>query len=96
MKLWKQQEVAKKELKLKRSRKTHKCSIWGLSVKQALQTNDNNTTRSKKGNADSKKIFFNLNYLGETAGRMIKICTKKLYKTFRREINDKFITHYQT
>ena len=29
---------------------------------RALQSNDSNTTGSKKANADSIKIFFNLNY----------------------------------
>ena len=61
-----------------------------------LQTNDSNTTRSKKDNTDSIKIFFNLNYLGETAGRMVKKCIKKLYKSFKREINVKFVAHYKT
>ena len=58
-----------------------------------LQTNDSNTTRSKKANTDTIKIFFSLNYLGETAERMAKSCIKKLYKSFKREINVKFVTH---
>ena len=60
-------------------------------IKRALQTNDSNTTRSKKDNTDSIKIFFNLNYSGETAGSVIKKCIKKLYKSFKREINVKFV-----
>ena len=65
-------------------------------IKRALQTNDSNTTRSKKDNTDSIKIFFNLNYSGETAERMIKKFTKKLYKRLKREINVQFVTHYKT
>ena len=41
-------------------------------IKRALQTNDSNITRSEKDNTDSIKIFFNLNYSAETAGRMVK------------------------
>ena len=48
-------------------------------IKQALQTNDGNTIRSKKDDTDSRKIFFNLNYSGKTAERMVKKCIKKLY-----------------
>ena len=65
-------------------------------IKPALQSNDSNTIRSKKANVDSIKIFFNLKYWGETAERMIKSCIKKLYKSFKREINVKFVTHYKT
>ena len=61
-----------------------------------LQSNDRNTSRSKKANADSIKIFFNLNYSGETAERMVKSCIKNLYKSFKREIYVKFLTHYKT
>ena len=61
-----------------------------------LQTNDSNTTRSKKANTDTIKIFFSLNYLGETAERMAKSCIKKLYKSFKRKINVKFVTHLKT
>ena len=43
-------------------------------ITRALQTNDTNTTRSEKANADSIKIFFNLNYSGETVERMGKSC----------------------
>ena len=67
-----------------------------MIIKRALQTNDSNTTRCKKANADSIKIFFNLKYSGETAARMVKSCTKKLYKSFKQEINVKFATHYKT
>ena len=63
---------------------------------RALQSNDSNTTGSKKANADSIKIFFNLNYSGETAERMAKSCFKKLYKSFKGEINVKFVTNYKT
>ena len=65
-------------------------------IKPALQTNDSNTTRSKKENADSIKIFFNFNYSGETAERMVKTCINKLLKKFKREIKVKFVTHYKT
>ena len=41
-------------------------------IKRSLQTNNSNTTRSKKDNADSTKTFLNLNYSGETAERMVK------------------------
>ena len=51
-------------------------------IKQALQSDYSNTTRSKKAYADSIKIFFNLNYSGETAERMDKSCIEKLYKSF--------------
>ena len=61
-----------------------------------LQTNDSNTTRSKKANTDTIKIFFSLNYLGETAEWMAKSFIKKLYKSFKREINVKFVTHLKT
>ena len=54
-------------------------------IKWALQTNDSITNRSKKANADSIKIFFNLNYSGETAERMVK-----------RKIIVTFVTHYKT
>ena len=67
-----------------------------MVIKRALQTNDNNTTWSKKANADSIQIFFNLNYSGETAERMVKPCIKKLYKSFKKEINVKLATHYKT
>ena len=50
----------------------------------------------KKDNPDSVKIFFNLNYSGETAERMVISCIKKLYRSFKREINVKFATHYKT
>ena len=62
-------------------------------IKRALQANNSKTTRSKKANADSVKIFFNLNYSGETAERMVKSCIKKLYRRFKREIN---VTYYKT
>ena len=62
-------------------------------IKRALQANSSNTTRSKKANADFVKIFFNLNYSGETAERMVKSCIKKLYRSFKREVNVKFVTH---
>ena len=65
-------------------------------IKRALQNNDSSTTSSKKANADSINAFFNLNYSGETAERMLKSCIKKLYKSFKREINVKFVTHYKT
>ena len=52
--------------------------------------------RSRKSNADSIKIYFNFNHLGETAGIMVKIYIKKLYKTFRQENDVKFVTHYKT
>ena len=65
-------------------------------IKRALQVNNSNTTMSKKANTDSVKIFFNLNYSGETAERMVKSCIKKLYRNFKREINVKFVTHYKT
>ena len=65
-------------------------------IKRALQANNSNTARSKKANADSIKIFFNLNYSGETVERMIKSCIKKLYRSFKREVNVKFVTHYKT
>ena len=65
-------------------------------IKRALQANNSNTTRSKKANADSEKIFFNLNYSGEIAERMVKSCIKKLYRSFKREVNVKFVTHYKT
>ena len=42
------------------------------------------------------KIFFNLNYSGGTAKRMVKSYTKKPYKSFKLEINVKFVTHYKT
>ena len=61
-----------------------------------LQSNDSNTTRSKKAKADSIKIFFKLSYSGKIAERMAKSCIKKLYKSFKREINVKFVTRYKT
>ena len=64
-------------------------------IKRALQANNSNTTRSE-ANADSVKIFFNLNYSGETAEIMVKSCIKKLYRSFKREINVTFVTHYKT
>ena len=70
--------------------------IANALIKRVLQTNDSNTTRSKKANTDTIKIFFSLNYLGETAERMAKSCIKKLYKSFKREINVKFVTHLKT
>ena len=60
-----------------------------------LQSNDRNTSRSKKANADSIKIFFSLNYSGEAAERMFKSCIKNLYKSFKQEIFVKFVTHYK-
>ena len=65
-------------------------------IKRALQTSDSNTARSKKDNTDSIKIFSNLNYSGETAEIMVKKCIKKLHKSFKWEINVKFVTHYKT
>ena len=65
-------------------------------IKRALQANQSNTTRSKKPNADSIKIFFTFNYSGETAERMVKSCIKKLYRNLKREINANFVTHYKT
>ena len=56
-------------------------------ITRALQANSSNTTRSKK---------VNLNYSDETAERMVKSCIKKLYRSFKREINVKFVTHYKT
>ena len=44
----------------------------------------------KRAKADFIKMFFNLNYSGDTAERMVKSCIKKLYKSFKREINVKF------
>ena len=41
------------------------------------------------------KIFFNLNYSGETAENMINSCLRKFYKGFKQEINVKFDTHYR-
>ena len=37
-----------------------------------------------------------MNYSGESAERMVKKCIKKLYKSFKRKINIKFVTHYKT
>ena len=37
-----------------------------------------------------------MNYSGETAERMFKSCIKKLYRSFKRENNVKFVTHYKT
>ena len=56
-------------------------------ITRALQANNSNTTRSKK---------VNLNYSDETAERMVKSCIKKLYRSFKREFNVKFVTHYKT
>ena len=50
----------------------------------------------KTANEDSIKIFFNLTYSDETAERMVKLCIKKLYKSFKREINVKFFTRDKT
>ena len=64
-----------------------------MVIKRDLQIKDSNTSRYKKPSGDSIKIFFNLNYSGGTAERMVKSCTKELYKIFKREINVKFVTH---
>ena len=37
-----------------------------------------------------------MNYSGETARRMVKKYIKKLYKSFKREINVNFVTHKTT
>ena len=37
-----------------------------------------------------------MNYSGETAEGMDKSCIKKLYRSYKREINVKFVTHYKT
>ena len=54
-------------------------------IKRALQTNDSSTIISEKTNEDSMKIFFNLNYSGETAVKIVASCVRKLY----RRLNDK-------
>ena len=65
-------------------------------IKRALQANDSNIARSKEAYAYSVKTFFNLNYSGESSERIVKSCIKKLYRSFKREINVKFVTHYKT
>lgn len=40
-------------------------------------------TRSEKPDENSIKIFFSLNYSGETVERMPKSCIKKLYRSFK-------------
>ena len=36
---------------------------------------------------DSSKIFFNLQYSGDTAERMVKSCIKKLSKCLQKDTN---------
>ena len=45
---------------------------------------------------DSSKIFFNLQYSGDTAERLVKSFVKKLYKCFKKGTNIKFIVSYKT
>ena len=56
-----------------------------------------NTNKSKKANADSVKIFFNLNYSGETAERMVK-SSRKSSRKYIEVSNEKlmFVIHYKT
>ena len=42
------------------------------------------------------KVFFKLNYSGETAERMVKSCNRKPYKRFKQKINVKVVTHNKT
>ena len=63
--------------------------------KRELQTNNSKTSRSKKAYEDCVKIFFNLNYTGQTAERMVKSCIKELYKSFKQGINVNFLMHYK-
>ena len=65
-------------------------------IKRALQMKDSTTIRSEKSYEDSIKIFFSLNCSGETTERMVKSCIKKLYKSFKREINVTFVKQYKT
>ena len=37
-----------------------------------------------------------MNYSGATAERMVKSCINELHRSFKREINVKFVTHYKT
>ena len=45
---------------------------------------------------DSTKIFFNLQYSGDTTERLVKSCIKKLYKYLKKDTNIKFILCYKT
>ena len=49
----------------------------------------------KKDNTDSINIFFNFSYSSENVERTVRIRIKKLYKSFKREVNVKFTTHYK-
>ena len=45
---------------------------------------------------DSTKIFFNLQYSGDTAGQLVKSCIKRQYKYLKKDTHTKFILCYKT
>ena len=63
-------------------------------IKKALNDKPNvNDTPSVS--TDSSKIFFNLQYLGDAAERMVKSCIKKLFKCLKKD-TIKFIVCYKS
>ena len=50
----------------------------------------------EESNANTVKIFIDSKFSGNTGERIVKNCIKKLYKYFKKEVNIKFMLHYQT
>ena len=70
-------------------------NITNSIIKKALKDKPNvNNTQSV--NTDSTEIFFNLQYSGDTAERMVKSCIKKLRKCLKKDTKIKFIVCYKT
>ena len=50
----------------------------------------------EESNRNTVKIFTDSKFSGNTGERIVKNCIKKLYKYFKKEVNIKFMLHYQT
>ena len=70
-------------------------NITNSIIKKALKAKPN-MSNTPSVSTDSNKIFFNLQYSGDTAEGMLKSCIKKLSKCLKKDTNIKFIVCYKT
>ena len=70
-------------------------NITNSIIKKALKDKPN-VSNTQSVNTDSTEIFFNLQYSGDTAERMVKSCIKKLRKCLKKDTKIKFIVCYKT
>ena len=70
-------------------------NITNSIIKKALKDKPMVNNTPSVG-TDSTKIFFNLQYSGDAAERMVKSCIKKLRKCLKKDTSIKFIFCYKT